>query len=190
MNQVDIPSTYRKTQEHAAKFWELCRHTAVQRLTYLSRVDWDLIEHDAWDQLVFASHMAVITVAGKDLKIFFKAHFRPSGMAKSVSNCTDTRRCVDFLNEFANLFAGGIKQILLEQKLICGISLPTVLSGFDEIIFSDKIRPHRYLDCFKLKNQDTEIFITVSTDIMSTFVFDNIQNCAVEAEDEGEIEFL
>lgn len=190
MAEGQVTVSYRRTQDHAAKFWELCRHTAAQRLGYLSRVDWELSEHDDWDQLVFASHMAVITVAGKDLKIFFKAHFRPSAMAKAVSNCADTRRCIDFLNEFANLFAGGIKQELLEQKLICGISLPTVLAGFDEIIFSDKVRPHRYLDCFRLKHGETQIHLTISTDIMSTFVFENIQNCAVVAEDEGEIEFL
>ena len=190
MSAGEMSLSYRRTKDHAAKFWELCRQTAQQRLAYLSRVDWELVEHDDWDQLVFASHMAVITVAGKDLKVFFKAHFRPSSMAKAVSNCGDVRRCVDFLNEFANLFAGGIKQELLEQKLICGISLPTVLSGFDEIIFSDKVRPHRYLDCFKLQHSETEIYLTVSTDIMSNFVFENIQNCAVIAEDEGDIEFL
>ena len=187
MSAVEVANVS-KTIDSLDSFAQMCRVTACDRLKYLSREDWDLKEADDWDRMVFASDLAMITVAGKDLKIFFKAHFRPKSISKTLPDLRT--RVGDFFSEYANLFAGGVKQVLLDTGLVCGISLPTILSGFDEVIFSDKIRSHRLVDCFRLVKDSTEVYITISTDIMSGAVSDLMATCKVEADDDDDIEFL
>ena len=179
---------FQKTEEYLSAYNQLCREIAMERLKYISREAWDIQEIEEWDRMVFASNLVMITVAGKDLRVFLKVHFRPKKVLNVLPGVTTS--IGDFFAEYANLVAGGVKQSLLETGLICGISLPTMSSGFDEIIFSDKIRPHRFVDCFSLVRDETEVFVTISTDVLSEAVNEKILQCESNTMEAGDIEFL
>lgn len=142
-----------------------------------------------WDACLFGPSMSMITVAGKDLRIFLKVHYRCSQFIGKVSHVTTRKHCEDFFNEYCNLWAGAVKKTLLSCDVVCGISLPIALPGFDEFIFSDRIRDHRFVDCYAMRLAGAAAALTTVVDVSSKELAAKLAECSF-SEDESEIEFL
>ena len=165
-----------------------CRKLAAERLASITGKTWEQVEIDNWDRLLFSSNMTMITLAGKDLRVFIKVHYRPKKTKATLSHIKSN--IFDMFNEYTNLLAGAIKQMLFESGVVCGLSLPNSLSGIDEVILSDIAKSNRFKDCFSLKSNDLELFVTISTDVTSDNVKNSILVCKAEDIDSGEVEFL
>jgi hypothetical protein len=180
-----------RLSESAPNFQVLCRNAVLQRFSHIcSRTDASIREVAVWDEMFFAPNMAIILVAGKDLTVVIKAHFFPK---KTEANLTPGRtkmQIYDLFREFCNLVAGAVKQGLLDRGVICGISLPTILSGYDELIFSDRRRSNRKYDCFELVSGEFKCILTVTVDCNSDKVFAGLSGVSRQIQDSEEIEFL
>ena len=175
----------------APNFQMLCRNAVLRRFAHLSsRTDAVVREVPEWDEMFFSPNMAIILVAGKDLTVVIKAHFFPKKTEVHLTPGRSKQQIYDFFREFCNLVAGAVKLGLLERNVICGISLPTILSGYDELIFSDRQRVGRKYDCFELASGDFMCVIAVSVDCNSDKVFRGLSSVSREIEDSEEIEFL
>lgn len=190
MNTVVKPEKP-KIKDIAPSFWELCRNATLQRFVHVSsKANAKIVELSDWDAMSYGSNMSVILVAGKDFKFFFKVHFFPKKTARYFIQGASKSQVLDFYREFCNLVAGAIKQSLLDQGVVCGISLPTIISGYDEMIFSDKVRPDRSQDVFQVAVDDFRFTVTCGADITSAKVLEAVKGCQVVVKDSEEIEFL
>ncbi|RZA24188.1 MAG: hypothetical protein EOP10_10625 [Proteobacteria bacterium] len=95
--------------------------------------------------LVYGSFIAHILVAGAPFKLTFRVHFKCSEVRGLIANFRETpidritdAYVIDLMKEFCNLVAGGIKKIFIDQKIACGIALPCLNKGVDEILYKSK----------------------------------------------------
>jgi hypothetical protein len=170
-------------------FQTAIRLSAVERLKYLCGVEVRVGDMEQPSIPIFGSDLSVITIAGKDLRILFKVHYRMNRILRHFGSGKTAGQCVDFFNEYCNLWAGAIKQVLLSEHLICGISLPTALPGFDEFIFAGKVRQHRLCDLFTVAFGAASIVVSVAVDVHSKAVLDALGACCYLTT-ENDIEFL
>ena len=181
----------RKLPAELPDFSAFIRQAALKRFAYISGVkDATLSENPRWDDFCYGSSLSVILIAGKDFKIFFKAHFHAKKFANAIAPGKERAAVFDFFREYCNLTAGAIKQSLQKVDIICGISLPSVTSGYDELIFSDTIRKERAIDCFDLRNSTYRFTVTTTLDTGNTDMLARLKTIKPEAQKEEEIEFL
>jgi CheY-specific phosphatase CheX len=89
---------------------------------------------------VIGQWLGVILLAGPSLRITVKSFF---GISTIAGILAARMRCSpysiapslveDFVREFSNLYAGGVKRTLGNSGVSVGISLPLVTRGFDEV---------------------------------------------------------
>ncbi len=180
-----------QVQEVAPSFWKLCRNTALNRFGHVSgRHDAKTKERQNWDAMGYGSSMSAILVAGKNFKIFVKAHFHAKKSAAAFAAGRSNHQINDIYREYCNLIAGGIKQALIGQNLVCGISLPIIMSGYDELVFSDRWRDNRYIDCFDIVLDNFGFTVTLSLDFTSEDVISALNGCPEFVGQSEEIDFL
>ena len=184
-------SGLRRLPAEMPNFSFFVRTVATDRFTYISgSKDFAVTENPKWDDFCYGSHLAVILIAGKDFKIFFKAHFRANKYALAMAPDKDRAAVYDVFREYCNLTAGAIKKGLQQPNVISGISLPSVTSGYDELIFSDTIRKDRIVDCFDIKGPKFQFTITTTLDTANADMFAKLDSIKPESAEEEEIEFL
>lgn len=152
---------------------QLIRQCSQSRLSALTGEPAPLcLDHPFPDAFVYGSYQAMILMASNVLKIAFKSHFNISEIDLSVLGAemaADPKRqdaiTQDFFREHANLTAGAIKQALTAFGVIIGTSVPIVSSGFDEIVFSDTIRPGRLVDYWTLAAKGISFSCSLHVDI-------------------------
>jgi hypothetical protein len=170
-------------------FAETMRMAAFERMKSMSGIEPLLNDLADWDAKLFGPSMSMITVAGKDLRVFLKVHYRSSHFIGKIPHVTTRKHCEDFFNEYCNHWAGAVKQALLLCNVVCGISLPIALPGFDEFIFSDKIRPHRLVDCYAMRIAGAAAALTIAVDVSGQELAKKLDGCSF-LDGENEIDFL
>jgi hypothetical protein len=170
----------------------LIRDYSVERImNHSGRKDLLLHEVANWDDFCYGSHMSIILVAGKDLRVLYKVHFKVKDFLGEFPGITNKAQLFDYFREYCNLMAGCIKKDLRAQNYVCGISLPTITSGYDEIIFSDPIRDERYIDCFAIGTETSRFVVTAHVETNNLELLKDLNNCPIpEKAEEGEIEFM
>lgn len=121
---------------------DLVKKLALARLQFLIKRPDLIIVDDSGENRVFAAWRSLILVSGPQLRITLKVYFRlatAQALAAPVFR-TDPKgvhkdQAIDFIREYCNLTAGGIKLALSDLGFQTGISLPIVTRGFDEIFF-------------------------------------------------------
>jgi hypothetical protein len=171
---------------------KIIRDYSVERImNHSGRTDLVLHEVRNWDDFCYGSHMSIIMVAGKDLRILYKVHFKVKDFMGEFHAISNKFQLFDYFREYCNLMAGSIKKDLRAQNYVCGISLPTITSGYDEIIFSDPIRDERYIDCFAIGNDKCRFIVTVQIETNNLDLLNDLNNRPMpEKSEEGEIEFM
>lgn len=121
---------------------EMIREVAVSRLGSLTGRSDIQIEAAESSGAVFAPWMTLILVTGPQIRISLKIHFKSkvaralaAPLFRSSSDKISIDQGIDFIREFSNLTAGGLKKTLAEKGYATGISLPIVTRGFDEVFF-------------------------------------------------------
>jgi hypothetical protein len=164
---------------------------ALDRFSYITgSKEFVVAENPKWDDFCYGSHLAVILIAGKDFKIFFKSHFHANKYRKTMTPDKDRGAVFDVFREYGNLTAGAIKKGLQQPGIICGISLPSVTSGYDELIFSDTLRKDRAIDCFDITSPSFRFTITTTLDTGNAEIFAKLDTIKLESTEGDEIEFL
>lgn len=174
---------------------ELVRSTSVSRMKALSkRPDVEIQEiHENRD--ILAHWMTLIFIAGPSLRMTFKTQFSnvmaqcfAEGAFNLKKENIDDYKSQDFIREYCNLVGGYVKNSLVQQKLVLGISLPLVTRGYDNLFFGNLAGFDVYNDRWKLViGGDNCIYCSVSIEIMDEF---KLSNENLEFEDSGEINFF
>ncbi len=193
--QMLVPENIRqalKLIEFYPQIARIIRDYSIERITsHSGRSDLLLHEVANWDDFCYGSHMSIIMVAGKDLRILYKVHFKVKDFMGEFHGISNKVQLFDYFREYCNLMAGSIKKDLRAQNYVCGISLPTITSGYDEILFSDPIRDERYIDCFAIGSDTRRFVVTVQIETNNLELLQDLNNRpAPEKSEEGEIEFM
>jgi hypothetical protein len=144
--------------------------------------------------------MAVILVSGSALRVTFKAHymtrdakkFAAEAFAKASDQVTDAQ-AADFMKEFCNLTAGGIKLVLEVSKIPVGISLPLTTRGFDEIFDSQVDEPTAFMTRWCLVSAEAKIWCSATIEIYDSARLQAADLKITDTDEKapgGDIEFL
>ncbi len=164
-----------------------------------ARRDLIIEEHDHPDDFIYGSHLTVIQIAAKDLRITYKSHFNLSDVmaltqrkgAPERSHEQILKSSYDLFKEYNNLVAGGITQQLHSCCIVAGISLPIATSGFDELISSDEVRTSRLYDFWRIRGEGFHFTCSVYAEILETELLDLFVYGDIAMDDDGgEIELL
>ena len=161
------------------------RFEAVSGLGQIS-----IIERSKWDEFCYGSRLAMITIAGLNFQVMIKVHFDPQTCLQAFSSDRTIRWFEDCLREYCNLLAGAIKKVFQSHDILCGISLPIVTAGYDEIFFSDQMRPNRLTECFDIKFSNGGLTMMMTLDVLSDMVERVIRGIPDSDLESEEIEFL
>jgi len=157
--------------------------------------------------------MSIIILAGRALKMNFRVHFEEEVAknlalkvyAKKPEDIT-TGQAVDFVKEFCNLVAGGVKRTMQDHQMQSLISMPLITRGTDEIFFeaasddsevsSDDSKAQKPLpsqqDRWTIQTERGNILCSVTFDILEP---DAVQGMRTKGKDapaaeEEEVEFF
>ena len=143
--------------------------------------------------LVFGHWMSLILVSGRSLRITFKAHFmteaakffaaRPFQLKQDE---VSQSRAIDFYREYVNLTAGNIKQVLAENKIQVGVSLPALARGFDDVFFPR--RPGMQTRSWRFSCDAAEFFCSSHVELFEPIVIK--KNPGNEVQDKGNVEYI
>lgn len=164
-----------------------------------ARRELTLEDHEHPDDFIYGSHLTVIQIAAKDLRLTFKSHFnlndvriltqRRGGPERSLDQIL--KSSYDLFKEYNNLVAGGITQQLHSCGVVAGISLPIATSGLDELISSDEVRGSRLYDFWRIKGEGFQFTCSVYAEIFETDLLDLFVYGDLATEDlGGDIELL
>ena len=141
--------------------------------------------------------MAFVLVSGSALKCTFKAHYTTknalllaaSQMHMPVSHVPASVGR-DFMREFCNLTAGAIKAALFQLNISCGISLPLISRGFDEVMFAaDFDLPNVIYDVWQLRWVGGAISCSILYEVFDWEALCEI-DASVRSDAEGDVDFL
>ncbi len=189
---------YLKDAHH--HLYNMIRELSRKRFADITaRRDLVIEDHDHPDDFIYGSHLTVIQIAAKDLRITYKSHFNLSDVkaltqrrgAPERSQEQILKSSYDLFKEYNNLVAGGITQQLHSCGVVAGISLPIATSGFDELISSDEVRNSRLYDFWRIRGEGFHFTCSVyaeifETELLDLFVYGDL---ALDG-DGGEIELL
>ncbi len=151
------------------------------------------------DLSVYGHWMSLILVVGEAIRITFKAHFMEEDARRFVAQVTGVpfddvkgAQAIDYIKEYCNLVAGILKKGLLSQGAACGISLPMVTRGFDEVFFPKADGVRAFSACWKFKSEHGEIVCSTLFEVQEASKLENLNfdEVSTKHEDNGDIEFL
>lgn len=178
---------------------KLVKASALARLkSYAQCPDFEIREYKN-EVGVHAHWMSLILISGRYLRLTFKAHYSSDvaknlaarAMGRSGSDITD-HQAADFMKEFCNLTAGGIKKYFEDLGQSVGISLPLVTRGFDELFFSVPNLKTTFEDVFMLAYPESDIVGSVNVEIFDLDALKEFKYVEKQgsAQDDGEVDFL
>jgi hypothetical protein len=130
--------------DHIQNLKNIIRNLSVSRLSLTTPVPGlRLEEATAPQDLVHGAMMSVVLVAGGAFRLAFKAHFSSRSVRHLMSTTLGINgsqisetQLKDYMREYSNLVAGGIKATFSSYGIASGISLPLVTDGFDEVLYT------------------------------------------------------
>ena len=176
---------------------QMIRSTSHSRFdSHTKQTETDIVDPPPSNGLrVHGGWMCMILIAGQGIRVNFKVHFscRDIGVVihkvygKPIQEITEEFR-KDYVREYCNLVAGGIKKKLEECEISAGISLPIITRGFDEIFFGFNNKD-QIADFFAVGNNELKLVHTPMIQIQNPKTLDKLV-FSETAEDEEEIDFL
>ena len=154
-------------------------------------------KHDVGTK-VFKNKMAMILIAGRNLRYTIKVHFDHADLKKIAASVygidiekVDERKTIDFMKEYCNLVGGQFKKIFSENNISVGISLPFYTRGFYEVFYELPDTELSFTDHFVLSFDETSFVISVTQEYFDTSEIDQIASINIESKQEDEeIDFL
>ena len=148
---------------------------------------------------VFGSSLVLVLLASQALNLTLKFHYslRNVGQVHKIVRSegkSELRRrqlCQDFFREYANLTAGALKGELQARGLGCGISLPVVTGGLDELFYARRGHDYTFTDHFRITGPDASFVVSATVHVFDSNTVAAIQFMEDSAMmNQGEIEFF
>ena len=146
--------------------------------------------------IYFNQWLSLILIANSDFRILIKTYFNDSTVrelapdALKIAQISDHQGLGDYMKELSNLFGGAVKRSLEASAISCGLSLPLIIYGFDEL-FAERLET---ADCafIKLGRKGFEITVQVHFEFLNLQVKEILSkiNFSVSKESSGGFEFL
>ena len=178
---------------------DILRHKALETLKIRSKVDDIVLEEVAnKDDFLYGPMMAFLLIHGDSFRVTFKVHYYLK-TAKSLAAALLGRPAEeitvdltkDFMKEFCNIVGGEVRASITRLNVRVGVTLPFIISGFDEVLFSDEISPSSVMDYWQLKWNGGFVVCSSVIDIRDPQLLQGIETRAEDENDTaGEIVFL
>lgn len=148
------------------------------------------------DDVFYYQWMSLILIANPNFRIILKTHFNNSSVralaneALQFAEIGPTQPLSDYMKELANLLGGAIKRSLEGSSINCGLSLPLVTYGFDEV-FAERLEGSDSFH-FNCGIEGTNITVQVYIEYLDVKFKEVISEVkfAVSKETSGGFEFL
>ena len=160
----------------------------------------DIHPYSNVDASIFDHWMSLVLLAGRKLKVCIKIHFdTESGKQMILSKFNRSPDSItldmifDRLKELSNLTAGGLKESLGQENGNCGLSLPLVTRGFDEVLFRDRFlsaKKHGKRNVWQLKSANFKLILSSEIQVFDWSAIQEVNYIERDEEEEGELEFL
>ncbi len=143
---------------HVENLKTIIRNLSVTRLSLTTPVPGLKLEEASFPQdLVHGAMMSIVLVAGSTFRLAFRAHFSSrsvrnlmtASLGVSGAQVNETQ-LKDYMREYSNLVAGGVKATFNAFGVASGISLPLVTDGFDEVLYATSQKPEVIQDLWEL----------------------------------------
>ncbi len=145
-----------------------------------------LKETQTAEDLVHGAMMSVILIAGGAFRLAFKAHFTSRSVKNLLvlstgapSPSIQETQIKDYMREYCNLVAGGVKASFTSIGVASGISLPLVTDGFDEVLYVASQKPDVVQDLWEVNWSSGAILCGTSLEILDR---DQFNKLAIRAE--------
>ncbi|MFZ4404734.1 MAG: chemotaxis protein CheX [Pseudobdellovibrionaceae bacterium] len=185
-------------KEVADKVDLLVQGIALKRFQSHSRfADIEVTKLEVPDPGIGGRWMALILIAGKSIRITFKVHFHEyvtrivaANLYGKKPETLTVHQILDFIKEFCNLTAGGVKTQFETSNLTVGISLPLATRGFDDVFFPVPNQETGFGTSWLLTVPSGQFKCSTFIEVMDPKALDNVSFEVVEKADDGEVEFL
>jgi len=192
-------------------FKEEVRRQASTLLQGFASVDRTEVISATGNPALHGRWMSIIILAGKALKMNFRVHFNEE-VAKQLAlkvyakkpEEISTAQAVDFVKEFCNLVAGGVKRTMQDHQMQSLISMPLITRGTDEVFFDigqpevagelplPKKADHEagQQDRWTIQTERGDILCSVTFDILEPDAVQTLKDKKTDDAAEEEVEFL
>jgi len=124
-----------------AALQEMVRASSLHQLRQQAKDEsLGLVHETRTDGPVHGHWMSLILMAGQPFRLTYKVFYSsplsralPARRLESRPDDISDSIMADFMREFCNLMAGGVKRTLAQMQIPVGLSLPLVTRGFDEV---------------------------------------------------------
>ena len=183
-----------QTQKSIDQLKILIRQKSILGLEAISKKQELQIDTLSIDDKVLGHWMSVITVSGDKIHITFKVQFSiktanefSKHTFKHVKEAISNSQNKDFMREFCNMTAGYIKNTLINNGLVVGVSLPLLCRGFDNFFFEPSIHSISGKDCWKLSELNNSIYCSSVIDLADNLILHALEDSEIQT---GDVEFL
>lgn len=184
-NPENLKSFYKVLRFKSLGLWEEFTESEV------SVFDINIQKHK---EQVLKNQMSFILLCGKTFNLYFRCFFNYSDLRSTISKTSGTPveeitpgLIQDFINEYCNLMAGSIKNIIslnMEEEAV-GLSLPLVVPGFESWYFGLNRKVTNYF-FWGLKNSNSEIICSAELEELREFNLGSFNNLKIELSDKEE----
>lgn len=175
--------------------FELCSSKINSRFSSFAKIDDCIVSEVAPSKLIDdLDHRSEILLYGVNVTIRMQFFYNSESFTKSLAHLyeeVNKRRVIDLFNELANLSGGKVKEVFVEQGVVCALSLPMNITTTKlKVINISEVLPN--LKYYEIKKGDEKLFAAkVSFEIHDTSKFANFNKDFNKSDiEEGEVEFF
>ena len=177
---------------------QILRKKSIETLKAHTKGDISLVDIEKKDDFIYAPMMVFILIHGKSFRITFKVHYYLTAARKLASSSINSSEekvtnslTDDFMKEYCNLIGGELKGSINKLGISVGTTFPFIISGFDEVLFSDHLSRSSVQDYWQLKWAPDSITCTSVIEAHNPEIFQGIDSVPSTNKDKnGEIVFL
>lgn len=172
----------------------LIRQKSVLGLEAMSKKQGLQVESISQDDKVLGHWLSAISVSGDKIHITFKVQFAiktantfSKHTFQHVKDGVSNSQNKDFMREFCNMVAGYVKNTLINNNLVVGVSLPLLCRGFDNFFFEPPSHSRSGKDCWKLFENENNVYCSSVIELADDIKLNIDNDSEVQT---GEVEFL
>jgi len=119
----------------------MIKNISLDRMREYSHCTDFVLKERLQPEYVYSYWMSLILIVSRSLRLTFKTHYLTTTASFLThqlvkgGELVSQRQAIDFMKEYCNLTAGGIKRVLEFVGYPAGISLPVSCRGFDDIFY-------------------------------------------------------
>ncbi len=138
-------------------------------------------ESNSKEDLVHGSFMSIILLGASCFRLAFKAHFTSRDIKNLLTKIGAESRKLneenirDYMREYCNLVAGGVKSYFNDAGVSSGISLPLVTDGFDEVLYVNNQKADMHKDMWEVYWDGGQVVCSLQIEVLDKTQFQNLK---------------